>query len=33
MKKGLSIFGGATLLATTGLGLYLSERIMHITKK
>lgn len=33
MKKQLSILGGATLLATTGLGLYLSERIMHMARK
>lgn len=33
MKKKLSILGGATFLATTGLGIYLSQRIMRMTKK
>ncbi|KHD86019.1 alpha/beta hydrolase [Heyndrickxia ginsengihumi] len=32
MKKFLSVLGGAAVL-TTGLGIYISERIMHIRRK
>ncbi|GIN85569.1 alpha/beta hydrolase [Heyndrickxia sporothermodurans] len=33
MKKQLSILGSTALLTLTGIGIYLSQRIMHITKK
>ncbi|MGE8204423.1 alpha/beta hydrolase [Heyndrickxia sp. NPDC080065] len=33
MKKRLSILGSAALFAATGLGLYISQRIMYIRKK